>query len=84
MIRRIINYGWSCSDYKHHYHRYYWIAYLCGKIQYLFKIRIVFWDYGFIGNRFFDFKYEVGTMRNKRLEITIFGYTLVWSIYDGR
>lgn len=24
---------WTCSDYTHHEHRWYWVAWLCGRVQ---------------------------------------------------
>ena len=40
MKRRKIRIAWTCSDFVHHEHRYKFMAYLCGNIQYIiYKIK---------------------------------------------
>lgn len=31
--RRKLSYGWTCSDTAHHFHKWYWAAWACGKWQ---------------------------------------------------
>lgn len=33
MKKRRIRFRWTCSDYVHHEHRWYWTVWLCGKGQ---------------------------------------------------
>jgi hypothetical protein len=36
MKKKKIKIVWSCSDHKHHEHKYKFTAYLCGRLQYVF------------------------------------------------
>lgn len=31
--RRKLSYGWTCSGTAHHFHKWYWAAWACGKWQ---------------------------------------------------